>query len=768
MKARIVIVLLFLLPSAACPQSLWTQYQINGGFSPKAALFTHPLEPGALYATSLGQVNVSRDGGITWETLSHANLYTWYVDELTFDISDRNHFFVSTADRGILNTLNHGYTFAWANAGLGISDSTTQVSGYGSIAQNPYDANEFLVAGNGISRSTDKGEHWIRIRDGHFFTSVLYDVSAQDRIYASFLDQSGIFIHISTDNGLSWEVTSMNGGGYVPLVQLPDGILFAGSYISRDRGATWLKTEPAISASQDYYKGEEIFQFSYDPETEYLYAVDDYDGMIKIRRGSRQWELTPFSANRTKLAPRTRSQATSVAVDTLNNRIFVISSDSLYVSEKGGEFHPVETRLYFPIVNQIAFKGPDTMLAGVPRTGRSAVSYDRGKHWEDMGWYHNFRSAAYLPFDDFLLVQQWYSIFLYSIDHGSNFVFATNIAPDFNECMKINPLEPEKIFGGGGYGLFMTSKKILLEDTTHLYPFTTLSARVVSGFVEDFVFHPTDSNSYYILSYEGSSASNLYFTSDKGANWRALTKNTTMDSAYRAISLDPSDPNRIYIATDWGIIYTHDGGLIWNKGKGPMPNGSFGQSEWFSGILVDPRKTSIIYAAARTIPRQHPPESNCSGGMYRSSDYGETWQAMSVEGLMNLGIQRLQYADNPPRLIACTMGGAYEYILPDIVEVERPAETPARFSLSLYPNPVRQGSTATMAYELPERAHAEIAIFDLLGRRVATPVSGTMDRGKGEVRFSTGSLKTGIYFIRFRAGKGFRSGKLIVKSMNNE
>ena len=182
-----------------------------------------------------------------------------------------------------------------------------------------------------------------------------------------------------------------------------------------------------------------------------------------------------------------------------------------------------------------------------------------------------------------------------------------------------------------------------------------------------------------------------------------------------------------------------------------MPNSSFGQSEWFTGIVVDPRASNIIYASARSIPRQHPPESTCSGGVWRSKDSGATWQPMSMEGLLNVSVNWLQYKDNPPRLIACTMGGAYEYLLPDPVSVKTEIEPPGGFELSsVYPNPVSKHRSFVVRYRLPKEDFVEIKMLDVFGREVKTLASGFAEAGEHQLHQSAHMLCAGIYFIRMQ------------------
>ena len=67
-----------------------------------------------------------------------------------------------------------------------------------------------------------------------------------------------------------------------------------------------------------------------------------------------------------------------------------------------------------------------------------------------------------------------------------------------------------------------------------------------------------------------------------------------------------------------------------------------------------------------------------------------------------------------------------------------------------YPNPFNPATTIRFA--LVETGQAELAVFDLLGRRVATLVDEVLPGGSYEVRFDAAGLPSGMYVYRLTAG----------------
>ena len=68
----------------------------------------------------------------------------------------------------------------------------------------------------------------------------------------------------------------------------------------------------------------------------------------------------------------------------------------------------------------------------------------------------------------------------------------------------------------------------------------------------------------------------------------------------------------------------------------------------------------------------------------------------------------------------------------------------------VYPNPSR--GPVTIAVALPDAADAEIALYDMLGRRVATLHHGELQRGLNEVQWTGDNLASGMYFLRLQTG----------------
>jgi hypothetical protein len=87
--------------------------------------------------------------------------------------------------------------------------------------------------------------------------------------------------------------------------------------------------------------------------------------------------------------------------------------------------------------------------------------------------------------------------------------------------------------------------------------------------------------------------------------------------------------------------------------------------------------------------------------------------------------------------------------------------TPVVYALEQnYPNPFNP--TTVIRYDLPQRSHVTLAVFNALGQQVATLVDGSEETGYHEVKFDGTGLASGVYFYRIQAGTFVQAKKLVL------
>jgi len=127
----------------------------------------------------------------------------------------------------------------------------------------------------------------------------------------------------------------------------------------------------------------------------------------------------------------------------------------------------------------------------------------------------------------------------------------------------------------------------------------------------------------------------------------------------------------------------------------------------------------------------------------------------------------LGYISNRPDIWYVNLGHLYLYHMiqemngAGVSGVRVSAGTPQAYSLGQnYPNPFNPSTT--IPFVLPEMTRTTIAVYNVLGQRVATLVDADVPPGSHEVRFDGTGLASGVYFCRMEAAHFVRTMKLML------
>ena len=86
---------------------------------------------------------------------------------------------------------------------------------------------------------------------------------------------------------------------------------------------------------------------------------------------------------------------------------------------------------------------------------------------------------------------------------------------------------------------------------------------------------------------------------------------------------------------------------------------------------------------------------------------------------------------------------------------------PIKFELQQnYPNPFNPSTN--IVYALPGAMHVRLAIYDVLGRQVATLVDARQPAGPHSVRFDSNGLGSGLYFYRLETESFTKVRKMLL------
>ncbi len=116
----------------------------------------------------------------------------------------------------------------------------------------------------------------------------------------------------------------------------------------------------------------------------------------------------------------------------------------------------------------------------------------------------------------------------------------------------------------------------------------------------------------------------------------------------RSLTSDPSNPDRIYLGTSAGELFlSTDTGATWSR----LAHLGAGNDYVLDNIAVDPSHPDTIYVAAWSV------EGN-GGDVFKSIDRGKTWQALP--GIHGKSVRALALAPSDPHaLVAGALDGVY-------------------------------------------------------------------------------------------------------------
>jgi photosystem II stability/assembly factor-like uncharacterized protein len=180
---------------------------------------------------------------------------------------------------------------------------------------------------------------------------------------------------------------------------------------------------------------------------------------------------------------------------------------------------------------------------------------------------------------------------------------------------------------------------------------------------------PSNPSVIYVASGEGlhrpdlSVGNGIYKSTDAGKTWTHLGLRDSQQIP--ALAIDPRDPNRVFAAVlghpygpneERGLFRSTDGGQTWQKVINK--NEDTGASD----VEIDPSNPDVIYASMWEV-REGPWEDNnevngTGGGLFRSTDGGSTWNALTNGLPKDLSQIYVAIAPTDPRRLYATVGTA--------------------------------------------------------------------------------------------------------------
>ncbi len=254
-------------------------------------------------------------------------------------------------------------------------------------------------------------------------------------------------------------------------------------------------------------------------------------------------------------------------------------------------------------------------------------------------------------------------------------------------------------------------------------------------------------------------AGRFSYTTGDLQNWTAkiVTTGTFHSVAFR------DEQTGMMVGDGGKIMKTTDGGATWTQ---------------------QPSTTSESLRRVQFVTDSLALVAGLNGTILRSLDGGETWKPLNdPSGLLNTSAYKINYiglhafSENDYYLVGhrvsdgngayVTTRSAFGNPRPTntiIVAAEPidalPGEAATLVLGQSYPNPVR--GQATIRYAVARSSHVTLAVYDLLGRRVATLVDAFQPAGEHEAHVDAADLSSGTYVYRLQSGGQAETRTMVV------
>jgi photosystem II stability/assembly factor-like uncharacterized protein len=150
--------------------------------------------------------------------------------------------------------------------------------------------------------------------------------------------------------------------------------------------------------------------------------------------------------------------------------------------------------------------------------------------------------------------------------------------------------------------------------------FRSIGPAIMSGRISDIAIHPLRRHTWYVTVGSGG----VWKTENAGTTWTPIFDGQGSYSI-GCVTIDPSNPETVWVGTGENVSGRHvgfgDGVYKSLNGGKTWTNMGLPKSEHIGRILVDPRNSDVVYAAAEGPLWSEGGER----GLYKSSDGGKTW-----------------------------------------------------------------------------------------------------------------------------------------------
>jgi len=237
-----------------------------------------------------------------------------------------------------------------------------------------------------------------------------------------------------------------------------------------------------------------------------------------------------------------------------------------------------------------------------------------------------------------------------STDASAHWARASNVSfdPAALRAIAIAPTQPSILFIG------VNSQGVLKStDGGSSWALVNSGLAAVGPYVSALAVDPTTADTVYAATDPTGpdTPAKIFKSTDGAAHWREVSTGLPFNVEIRSIVVDPATPSTIYAGyADFGdpgqggVFKSSDRGETWVAASQNLPSTAF-----VLALTIDPNFPSHVYAAT-------------SAGAFMSSDGATNWTPINA-GLPNVGVWDLAIDRTGSVLRAATIAGLFEYKL---------------------------------------------------------------------------------------------------------
>ncbi len=316
--------------------------------------------------------------------------------------------------------------------------------------------------------------------------------------------------------------------------------------------------------------------------------------------------------------------------------------------------------------------------------------------------------------------------FIYKTTNGgTNWTQVYTIAGGF-----INTIKMTSATNGYAFGDPLAGNWLMLKTTDGGTTWTTLATVAGTGDGRNNCLQILGNDIWF-----GTGQNTVWHSTNLGLNWTSATV-TGITGQVTGIQFNTASVGIVGGAT---MSKTTDGGATWAL----LPASGTGTISGIEGSGND-----YWYVRGTTI--------------YRSTDLGTTWTLSHTHTAAQNDISLAPDGAGCMTGWSCGATGTIAKMTGVPVAVNDPTSNiPTAYKLEQnYPNPFNP--TTNITFALPIAGNVELKVYDILGKEVASIVSGNLNAGTHIVPFDASALASGIYIYKINTGSFTDSKKMVL------